>query len=558
MSPLELTVEEILALDSLKDLKLVAGKNGMKRQVSNINVMEVPDFESWVSEGQLLLTTAYSIKDDKEALDSLIPKLAEKKLAGLVVKVPRFLSELPDTMVTAANRYDFPLIEMPAHLSHPFVINEIHQAFTKKQNELLLISERQHQIMMNLLIQGGSFKEVCNMLQDSFKHSVLIVGDNCRDILEYSLSPQDAGASPQELTDYLNENGIFKRVLSSKQSLIHKYASPGQYLVVVPIQTGGLNNGFLITKCNDGLPSEQYLKSLEHATMTIALIFYNQRNLKDVETRYCSEFLSDWFSGKILSDGTLRQRLEAIGWNIRSDVGLLILADPSADLLFHTSEKDLSKAYLHTENIKRAVKNSIEKMCPAHYTGNVGSNMVLIVQLPQSTAPSKATKMLKQIAGQLIQDIDALYPSQLCAFSGIYRRNLLDIKETYEEAKIALKIKKTYLHDKRVLFFEDLGIFSLINSISKSEAERLTQRYFTPLQKHDSDYNTQYVLTARSYFECECNMRKLASKLFIHYNTACYRMQAISELLAVNLNSSADRALLYLSVLIGCSARDEA
>ena len=78
--------------------------------------------------------------------------------------------------------------------------------------------------------------------------------------------------------------------------------------------------------------------------MTIALIFYNQRNLKDVETRYCSEFLSDWFSGKILSDGTLRQRLEAIGWNIRSDVGLLILADPSADLLFHTSEKDLSKA----------------------------------------------------------------------------------------------------------------------------------------------------------------------------------------------------------------------
>lgn len=554
MSPLELTVEEILALDSLKDLKLVAGKDGIKRQVSNINVMEVPDFESWVSEGQLLLTTAYSIKDDKEALDSLIPKLAEKKLAGLVVKVPRFLSELPTTMLAAANRYTFPLIEMPAHLSHPFVINEIHQAFTKKQNELLLISEQQHQTMMNLLIQGGSFKEVCDMLRDSFKHSVFIVSDNCRDVLEYSLSPQDADTSPQELTSYLSENNIFKRVLSSRQSLIHKFASSGQYLVVVPIQIGGLNNGFLITKCNDGLPSEQYLKSLEHATMTIALIFYNQRNLKEVETRYCSEFLSDWFSGKILSDDTLKQRLEAIGWSISSDVGLLLLADPSADFLFHTSKTDLSKAYLHTENIKRAVKNSIEKMCPVHYTGNVGSNMVLIVQLPQSSTQSKATKMLRQISEQLIEDIDAMCSSQLCVFSGIYRKNLLDIKETYEEAIQAQKIKETYLQDKRVLFFEDLGIFSLISSISKSEAERLIDRYYAPLLKHDIDYNTQYVLTVRSYFECECNMRKLAKILFIHYNTVCYRMQAISELLAVNLNYSADKTLLYLAILIGCSS----
>lgn len=470
-----------------------------------------------------------------------------------MVKIPRFLSEIPAAMIVSANEFAFPLIEMPAHLSHPFVINEIHQALAKKQNELLLISEHQHNTMMNLLIQGGSYKEVCDMLHDSYNHSVFIVDDNCRDILACSLSDEDNDVSPHNLIDYLYKNSLFSKVLASHQSLIHKTSPDNYHLVIVPIQIKGINKGFLVTKCNDGLPSEQYLKSLEHATMTIALIVYNQRNINDVEARYCSEFLYDWFSGKILMEDTLQQRLKAIGWKISSDIGLLLISDPSKDISSNTSQKDLSKTYLQIESIKRIARKTIEQMGITHYAGDVGSDMVILVQLPQVSSPAKAIEILKSISQQLIENLDSLFPNQYCVFSGTYRKNPLEIKDSYEEAKKAVKIKQTYLQDRRILFFGDLGIFSLINSIQNDEAIRIVNKYYMPLFQHDSAYNTQYILTVRSYFECDCNMRKLAATLFIHYNTVCYRMQAISELLSINLNCSAHKTLLFIAVLIGCS-----
>lgn len=55
------TVQDILQLDCMRQTKVVAGHQGLTRIVSNVNVMEVPDIGNWVSSGDLLLTTAYSM-----------------------------------------------------------------------------------------------------------------------------------------------------------------------------------------------------------------------------------------------------------------------------------------------------------------------------------------------------------------------------------------------------------------------------------------------------------------------------------------------------------------
>jgi len=47
-----ITVEEILSLAEFKNVKVVAGRQGLGRVVTNVNVMEVPDILEWVREGE--------------------------------------------------------------------------------------------------------------------------------------------------------------------------------------------------------------------------------------------------------------------------------------------------------------------------------------------------------------------------------------------------------------------------------------------------------------------------------------------------------------------------
>ena len=84
---------------------MVGGQEGLDRQVRAVNVMEVPDILDWVQPDELLLTTAYPLRHDPVGLDALIPRLAERGLAGIAVKPARYIESIPNGMIEAADRH---------------------------------------------------------------------------------------------------------------------------------------------------------------------------------------------------------------------------------------------------------------------------------------------------------------------------------------------------------------------------------------------------------------------------------------------------------------------
>ena len=69
-------------LPALAPARVVGGHAGLGQPVRGVNVMEVPDILDWVKPDELLLTTAYPLRDDRAALDALVPRLAERGLAA--------------------------------------------------------------------------------------------------------------------------------------------------------------------------------------------------------------------------------------------------------------------------------------------------------------------------------------------------------------------------------------------------------------------------------------------------------------------------------------------
>jgi len=98
-----ITVRELMQHNIMKNARIVAGERGASKVITGANIMEVPDILDWVRSGEILITTAYSIKDDIKAQKDLIPLLNSKGLSGIAIKTKRYLEEVPKAMEEEAN-----------------------------------------------------------------------------------------------------------------------------------------------------------------------------------------------------------------------------------------------------------------------------------------------------------------------------------------------------------------------------------------------------------------------------------------------------------------------
>src|SRR5690554_6442568 len=96
-----------------KDFKIIAGEKALDKEVSNINVVDVPDIASWIKGGELLITTAYFVKEDPLKLIELIQEVKIAGATGLGIKIKRYIDVIPQEVLKKAEELDFPLLIIP-------------------------------------------------------------------------------------------------------------------------------------------------------------------------------------------------------------------------------------------------------------------------------------------------------------------------------------------------------------------------------------------------------------------------------------------------------------
>ncbi|MBU4535224.1 MAG: PucR family transcriptional regulator ligand-binding domain-containing protein [Euryarchaeota archaeon] len=55
-----ISIKSAMEMQCMEKCKIIAGHGGINKIITKLNVMADPDILNWVSEGELLLTTAYS------------------------------------------------------------------------------------------------------------------------------------------------------------------------------------------------------------------------------------------------------------------------------------------------------------------------------------------------------------------------------------------------------------------------------------------------------------------------------------------------------------------
>ena len=101
------TVEELLRLPSFSCSRVCGGHAGLDRLVRGVNLTDTPDYSRWLSAGELLITTGFSIAGDQQAVDALLPTAEPFIIADVAIAfVPTAISSFgspPDLIHLSIN-----------------------------------------------------------------------------------------------------------------------------------------------------------------------------------------------------------------------------------------------------------------------------------------------------------------------------------------------------------------------------------------------------------------------------------------------------------------------
>ncbi len=154
------SVEKILALEVLKDARVLAGSEGLGRRVSSVTVGEVPDIADWLSGGEIVLSTMFAFKGDIERQREFCQKVMLAGASALMVKTTRFVETIPADIIQLADRRKFPIVEVPQGLRWTQLMQDVTEVIIDQQASQLEKSQQIHRALLGVVIRGGDWGDL--------------------------------------------------------------------------------------------------------------------------------------------------------------------------------------------------------------------------------------------------------------------------------------------------------------------------------------------------------------------------------------------------------------
>ncbi|KLU59498.1 purine catabolism regulatory protein [Peptococcaceae bacterium CEB3] len=546
------SVEDVLRLDCMKQVKVLGGHGGLERIVTNVNIMEVPDIYNWVNSGDLLLTTAYSIHDNPEALLSLIPELVNRELAGLALKPKRYLGHVPPEMIDQANERNFPLLELPPEVSFAAILNPILSEILQMHIDFFEKSEKAHRLFMEVILKGGGIADIVRKLAEVIGNTVLIYNQNNEvlaghfvnwDAASWQEAVERVKTAEVQVTDPL-DSGVRYRISATA-------AEPGLREFRTPIIVQGRLSGYLSIWDNQHALKETDFIFIDSAMTIAALEFMNQRSMLEVERRHRNDFIGDLLQEAKVEEKSLRERARYLGWNLTGDYVALV-TDIDNFLGYATRGPQDEQAVQEAKDyLFNQIMEAVHKDEPC-IAGTKSDSIILLLSHPRALAREKLSAYFRARSGEIFSFVsERIKEFTISVGVGRCYTGIAGLRKSYREALQALNAGKALFGRNQLVFFEELGIYRLLRQMPNTEEfELFYQETVAPLDVHDRKFHGDLIKTLEAFFKYHGNLKQVSQALFIHYNTALYRIEQIQELTGLSLKSAENRLNLQIGLKV--------
>lgn len=443
-----------------------------------VNIMEVPDIVRWMRGGELLLTTAYALRGDEDALSALVPSLAARGLAGLGVKVGPYLPRLPQAMLEAADELGFPVVELPGEVMFNDILAEVIGTVLNRRALSLERSQEVHERLTTAVLRDGAYQELTTVLADLAQCPAAVLGADGTLLASAGNPPGDTGASTQ-------------RAIGANASPAH---------------------GSVALWCGQP-PTEDQLAALEHAATLAAMVAVQERAVAGRERRSRALLLTELVSSAPQDRAETARRAAAMGWELQVPRAAVLVE--LGDVREGTETTELSAEERLLPFVRAVVG-------PRAIGWGVPSGLALLVE-PGESLRSVVRAVYDAVA-------TALPKTQVRVAAGGVQADFADLHLSYREAVTAMTLGRELHGTDFVCEHRDLGVYRLLDQLPRRELSRLVDEALGTLLAYDSLHEGSLVHSLGVYLARDRNGVEAAEQLHIHYNTLRYRLKQIERL----------------------------
>lgn len=507
-----LTLGELLADEVLAGAELIAGHSGLDRAISAVNVMTVPDIGRWVRQDEFLLATGYPLPRDDEDQGKLLTDLHQLGLAGIGIKLDRYMPELGQGMIDVADRLGLPLVVIPERIRFDDILSRAFAIIVNRQASALAKAQEIHHSFLAITLSGGGLAELANSLSGLLGEASVVITDHQGTVL--ALAGDEA-----PLVDLRFLKTTSADLLRLGLTGLHTDKRTGKRWASREIRAGRLHHGFVVAVEAERSFGEFTLVAVGQAAIVAALEITRDLAVGAVERRFSSNALFELISGSESESDEYASLGSGFGWDLERDIVVLVGRREG------TTDESRSNKRLSRLADDRAIEfwtSAVRSRDRLAAAAGLGSELVAVIGADQDAIT----------VARAIQDEVAHFTHGQYAI-GVSRDYIgpSGVSIAYQEARTALRLGPRVSGAGAVTAYGELGLFRLLAQVSDDDLRAFAEEKLGPVLRMSEPERSEMFQTLETLIEHNMNMAEAARHLHYHYNTLRYRLAKLERLL---------------------------
>lgn len=525
---MSIKLEELLKLPSLREAKVIAGKEGVSKLVSSISVLEYTEVDSLKEDlfnndefygSEIVISALIMIKDDVEAQCRTIEHLHKVGEIGLILYyVGVFLPKIDEKVIQLADSLGFTLIVMPEKemsLRYSEVIYEVIEAIVKNDmTSTSFVSEMVEQIS-GVPLQQRNMDTVLKILADRTRSSLVLANKN-NQVIHAVTWPRTSTMDIFQTVDQYNEMAIDEVYKEEREALQPLFLSKK-----VIAQEGIASMNLYIIKEKDPFVRETATQLAE-----VVQVFIN------LWGKHYDEISTAELMKAIMNDESVKMRRLANILNIDvSAIHMMWLLEIENGM---DSEKQLKK-------VKEFIQQNFHVSLVDYY------HQTLVILVDNSVIQEDSFQSAQRLLDWLRYD-----EQSITITISQNMNNTTDVQQAYLTCSEYTKMAKIIYPYKRIFTLQEINFaadcYHLING-----GEMAIEKALQPLSPIMGQANqAEELISTLTVYLLEGNNRfqETADILYLHKNTIKYRVQRIAEILKYPVTKSPEIFQLYKAVAV--------
>ncbi|WP_053365868.1 PucR family transcriptional regulator [Bacillus sp. FJAT-27245] len=544
------TINDLFILEGMKESVVLAGHRGLTRNVQFVNISDTPDVIKFLDSNHLLLTTGYAFKDDIQLMCELIKQMHALNCSGIVIKINRFLKELPTEVKLLADDLAFPIIDLPTNHTLGEVSRHILNYLNDNETEQLYYALHVQKEFSKMMIKGYSLNVLIEQLGHFLARPTLLLNHRGEKIA----SSHDFGMESMKAVEREIIQKVKEDLVSARQGTTFTLPlRDNQSISTFPVQTKRLYPSMLVIFDSLTLPYPSSQMAIEQAGNVISFTIIKEQAIEENSRLLKNNFFDELIEMRIGSEEEILSRGNYYGLKENMDNICMICTIDQKGQNYESLqlyEKRVGELYnsIYDQLEDEIIHNNIEAIL---FTKE--KYFVMILQFPKydEMDMDNLTNFIENCQTNLQGDYSISFGVSNPVFS------IKDISTAYHESVEALLAGYEMNKMGFINFYKPKELEELLSAVPKKDLKALYENTLKSLAYPKTKEELELVKTIQVYLDSQCEISETSRKLFIHRNTVKYRIEKAEEVLNCSFRDPADSLRIRVALVIGTILKED-